>query len=960
MGLLSGVIKLAKTANKVTDDLPIEDIQPKRVMRSLDISTDVDDVTNAKEMLGNKEAIDQWKKQNKVPKEESKRRKQRKFSEQAKDLQQGIMSGPEYRTYIKENQPATSFTDIDLQTMLPSFRQVVGALTKDKSDSGILGLNTKLKKGSVVSSRLDIPAYNEHDVWVTSIVDKEKGKLYGRTAVLKNVNFDMTNRGAKKLALDIATEKKKTKKVIDKKTGEKVEEEYTQTKTPFATMKGEWQDTSDKDAFALAEKYINDPDWVQVGFNPERHSFFYDKATMMPVFNADEVVQIGALVLAKVPKLNTPKLRAERIGKLRKLRIEDMPEGLRPTVFNEGGIAMEKQMDMFEEGGLRDEGGMIDKESGNEVPIGSTRKEVRDDIPAQVSEGEFVFPADVVRFLGLEKLMEMRQAAKMGLKQMEAMGQMGNSDEATMPDDMPFGMADLVVIGGPDKDDEPKKKAQGGLLLQSGGSIRMPDFDFSNQDVRIYVKEGSPDRRIPFFDGEPVIPIPAGYVLKGSAPVEEETETEKAIPTGSDREPSQRFPEKSEFQKAGGWDMDTTGKDGKALDIWIKEAEKFTGNATSVMAGVAALINPLMAAAIHTGTKYSEKQIIAAIDEKITQAGKTPIAGQVKKLKAIKESLSIEGKKKSQGLLGKILTSVTDAFGITKSEDRDKVLKVASNSAKAKEKILKEKDFSYTPPAFIGSPEIDQTEGPDTSSITSLDRTSGLTIDQQELMDDKKDQQPNRNIVESLEELKLDTTELSIDGQFTDTSTLYQTGDTSAPINISTNTEYSKLLLPTKLYTPEITATIDKQLPSPAPLSNNTFNTANYDFTQMSKDLTTAFGKDTSEALLETFDTDVSQQEAVDAFNKGKDFVSSMQKKIKPTKSPTPPKKDSGGTSNDDPFFAPKPAIKAAVESGSISEEVADNLSGEGMEAGAGIGAGTGGSNITGPMNRGGLASRRK
>ncbi len=58
---------------------------------------------------------------------------------------------------------------------------------------------------------------------------------------------------------------------------------------------------------------------------------------------------------------------------------------------------MEKQMEMFEDGGLKDEGGMIDKESGNEVPSGSTRKEVRDDIPAQLSEGEFVFPADVVR-----------------------------------------------------------------------------------------------------------------------------------------------------------------------------------------------------------------------------------------------------------------------------------------------------------------------------------------------------------------------------------------------------------------------------------------------------------------------------------------------------------------------------------------------------------------------------------
>ena len=96
---------------------------------------------------------------------------------------------------------------------------------------------------------------------------------------------------------------------------------------------------------------------------------------------------------------------------------------------------MESQMEMFEEGGLKDEGGTIDPVSGNEVPAGSTQKEVRDDIPAQLSEGEFVFPADVVRYIGLENLMELRQKAKKGLAKMESMGQMGNSDEATMDDD---------------------------------------------------------------------------------------------------------------------------------------------------------------------------------------------------------------------------------------------------------------------------------------------------------------------------------------------------------------------------------------------------------------------------------------------------------------------------------------------------------------------------------------------
>ena len=116
--------------------------------------------------------------------------------------------------------------------------------------------------------------------------------------------------------------------------------------------------------------------------------------------------------------------------------------------YNEGGMA--QQMELFEDGGLKDEGGTVDPVSGNDVPPGSTQKEVRDDIPAQLSEGEFVFPADVVRYIGLEKLMQMRQEAKMGLQQMEDMGQMGNSDEATMPDDLPFDIYDLDIDDGPE------------------------------------------------------------------------------------------------------------------------------------------------------------------------------------------------------------------------------------------------------------------------------------------------------------------------------------------------------------------------------------------------------------------------------------------------------------------------------------------------------------------------------
>ena len=99
-----------------------------------------------------------------------------------------------------------------------------------------------------------------------------------------------------------------------------------------------------------------------------------------------------------------------------------------PRQFAEGGAVgnMNQQMSFaFEDGGLRDDGMMRDPVSGNEVPPGSTAKEVRDDIPAQLSEGEYVVPADVVRYYGVKFFEDLRDNAKMGLQDMEARGRIG-------------------------------------------------------------------------------------------------------------------------------------------------------------------------------------------------------------------------------------------------------------------------------------------------------------------------------------------------------------------------------------------------------------------------------------------------------------------------------------------------------------------------------------------------------
>ena len=138
----------------------------------------------------------------------------------------------------------------------------------------------------------------------------------------------------------------------------------------------------------------------------------------------------------------------------------------------------------FSEGGLKDEGNTVDPVSGNDVPPGATQEEVRDDIPAQLSEGEFVFPADVVRYIGLEKLMMMRQEAKAGLARMEEMGQMGNSEEATLPDDMPFEMADLDMR---DETEEDVLKANVGAFVPP----RFPTNQPYNPNVNPYMPMGT-------------------------------------------------------------------------------------------------------------------------------------------------------------------------------------------------------------------------------------------------------------------------------------------------------------------------------------------------------------------------------------------------------------------------------------------------------------------------------------
>jgi hypothetical protein len=97
-----------------------------------------------------------------------------------------------------------------------------------------------------------------------------------------------------------------------------------------------------------------------------------------------------------------------------------------------------------------------DPVSGNPIPVGSTAQNVRDDIPAALSEGEFVLPADVVTWHGLKHIMGMYNEARVGLMAMASVGQIKGVQDENGPDDGTVcgcGKTDCEYCSGMDKDD---------------------------------------------------------------------------------------------------------------------------------------------------------------------------------------------------------------------------------------------------------------------------------------------------------------------------------------------------------------------------------------------------------------------------------------------------------------------------------------------------------------------------
>ena len=205
------------------------------------------------------------------------------------DLQEGKITRDEYNRMVDELRPVYPYAQVPaVTTEAEATFALANGRGQSEEKAAKYGLPSKeLKAGDYAQLRLDIPSYQNHDAWVVSVHTPKSTNTnvqaaydagpvvgYESVAAITDAYFGMNQKAAAKIATGTA-------------------------KGTIATVFGKWKPISVSAAQVRADAALKDPAWTQVGMDPFRHSYFYDRDTMRPVLQADEVIQIGPLVLAK-------------------------------------------------------------------------------------------------------------------------------------------------------------------------------------------------------------------------------------------------------------------------------------------------------------------------------------------------------------------------------------------------------------------------------------------------------------------------------------------------------------------------------------------------------------------------------------------------------------------------------------------------------------------------------------
>ena len=146
---------------------------------------------------------------------------------------------------------------------------------------------------------------------------------------------------------------------------------------------------------------------------------------------------------------------------------------------------MADETDMFDDqeyqnlrGGGEVEADFVDddkEEDETDPPPGATPEQVADDIPAMLSEGEYVLPANVVNFLGVKNIAEMHQSVLDEIQQMSDLGFVENVDANGEPEEDDDEMPTVDKSGSVETQEDKKGTATLVIASASPKGMMCPD-----------------------------------------------------------------------------------------------------------------------------------------------------------------------------------------------------------------------------------------------------------------------------------------------------------------------------------------------------------------------------------------------------------------------------------------------------------------------------------------------------
>ena len=356
---------------------------------------------------------------------------------------------------------------------------------------------------------------------------------------------------------------------------------------------------------------------------------------------------------------------------------------------------------LTQEGGMADDGMSQEPTTGNDIPPGALASEVRDDVDAKLSEGEYVVPADVVRYFGVSFFEDLRTKAKEGLTEMESEGRIGGTPVDSQGVPVEDGMDELSP-----EEEQMLQQALGGSRttgMAEGGDVggfdrtqfkltptNLNDIGLGTEsamETRQYYNPTTGEKRaLQFMDGVPLGAVPEGFV-PWSQTLED---TYNAGKKGTKNSPSDNSSSSTDITPSNGdnskgtglnyskwaednYDAITSNPYQFGLDALEDKSGNFLGKALGV-AGLATGLLPLAAAG--AGLNAANKmQNVAEANAALLRMESDGLAGSAqyedlsKKVKAYVADLPVAQQAALAGQVagtGKNYMSAIDAVGGTK------------------------------------------------------------------------------------------------------------------------------------------------------------------------------------------------------------------------------------------------------------------------------------------------------